>query len=108
MKRSNEFSNVILPSAGMGEFQAVPAATTNGAPLFAKRPELCTGARFYLNDGDELTYTIAAAQPTAPPRTFTLAGPCVFDEPLDSLNLGGVNLTPYITGKTGDPSFRYM
>lgn len=90
-------------TGGVGALTAVPSGSTNGTPLGAK-PDVAVGARFYLPTGASVTFTIAAAQPTAAPTaTFTISqattGPN-WDE-----NLNGAAI--YITATSGSPLFRW-
>jgi hypothetical protein len=93
------------PSTGLGTLTAAPAGSTNGTPLGT--PPLGTvGARLYLPSGASVSFTIAAAQPTAAPATtFTASqsgtGPN-WDEALSSGQM------IYVTATAGSPLFRWF
>jgi hypothetical protein len=88
---------------GIGAMTALPAATTNGTPLFV--PAGTVAVRFYLATGAGVTFTIAPLQPTAAPAavfTLTTTAPMSHDEPL------AAGQQVFITSVTGTVTYRAL
>lgn len=89
----------------LGEFEAVPAASTNGTRL-GIRPDKAIGVRFYLPAAASIIFTIARQPPVAAPTAvFTISeadtGPTWVE------GLTG-DLMIYVTSKSGSPVFRWV
>ena len=91
---------------GLGALAAVPGSSTNGTAL-GTPPAGKRGARLYVPPGASISFTIAAAQPSAPPATITVANPTANTLPANwDEDLAGTQMI-YVTAVTGSPLFRW-
>jgi hypothetical protein len=97
---------VTVAANGLGAITPVPAATTNGTAL-GTAPAGKRGARLYVPPGASISFTIAAAQPSAAPTTITVANPSANTVPANwDEDLAGTQMI-YVTAVTGSPLFRW-
>ena len=82
----------------------VPAGSLNGTPI-GTPPDDMVGVRLYLPPNASITFTVAAAQPTAAPAiTFTTPVSSVasnWDEPLRGRMI-------FVVSTSGTPLFRWV
>lgn len=89
----------------LGEFEAVPASSTNGTPL-GVRPAKAIGVRFYLPAGSAIIFTISRRAPTsAPTALFTISEADTGPTWVEGLSEG---LMIYVTSLSGSPVFRWV
>ena len=93
------------PSTGLGPLTAVPAGSTNGTAL-GSPPLGAVGARLYLPVGATISFTIAAAQPTAAPANIFTASQAGTGPNWDEALSSGQMI--YVTATAGSPVFRWF
>jgi hypothetical protein len=93
------------PSTGLGALTAVPGGSANGTPL-GTMPAGAVGARFYLPAGASVSFTVAAAQPGAPPPAVFTAAQAATGPNWDEALAGGQMI--YVTATQGAPLFRWF
>ncbi len=97
------FSN--NPSTGIGPLMPVPAASANGTAI-GTMPGSAVGVRLYLPAGSSVTFTIAAAPPSAPPASSFTVSQAGSGPNWDEALAGGQLL--YVTATSGSPLFRWF
>ena len=98
----------ILPgNTLLGPLQTVNSGSTNGS-LLGKQPYGSGGVRFYLTNGQSVTYTVAEAIPTAvPAATITITGSSTLGQFWFDENLGPGQMI-FIISIGGSPLFRWL